>query len=310
MTRDELKKLIVGPIATVPTPFDDEYRVDFGRMAVATQYWVENGLVAGKAVIKVAAAMGEGPMLRDDEWPALLRTVVQNAGGKAAVVCGIHYKDTVRTIEDAKQAQDLGAIGLQISPPIFNDPNQDDILCYYEAISKAVDIGIMVYNTWWLSGGNVLPETILKMADFEHVVSIKWSVPEGQDYEDMRKFAHIFNVIDNSSSAPRCHKLGGRGYINLTADVHPAHDLKIWDLLESGQYDEAQALFDKVNKPLRELYAKCYRRSGGQARVKKGMFELIGIPMGASRPPSLPLNADELGELRDIMRSFGWKVVK
>ena len=264
MKREELKGLIVGPIATVPTPFDDDFEVDFGRMAAATQFWVESGLVVGKAVIKVAAAMGEGPMLSDNEWPYLLRTVVQAAGGKAAVMCGIHYKDTKRTVEDAKRARDLGAIGLQISPPIFNDPTQDDILRYYEAVSNAIDIGIMIYNTWWLGGGNVLPETLLKMADFEHVVAVKWSVPEDQDYEDMRQFAHIFNVIDNSSQAARCHKLGGRGYINLTAEIYPPHDLKIWELLENGQHDEAQALYDRVNNPLRELYAK--QISGGQAR--------------------------------------------
>ena len=306
MKREELKKLIVGPIATVPTPFDDDFEVDFGTMASATQFWVDSGLVAGKAVIKVAAAMGEGPMLSDAEWPPLLRTVVQAAGGKAAIVCGIHYKDTKRSIEDAKRAQDLGAIGLQISPPIFNNPTQDDILRYYEDISNAIDIGIMIYNTWWLSGGNVLPETLLKMADFEHIVSVKWSVPEDQGYDDMSKFGSMFNVIDNSSQPVRCHKLGGCGYINLTSEVYPPHDLRIWELLESHQYDEAQKLFDSVNNPLRELYAK--QISGGQARLKKGMMALMGMPMGASRPPSLPLSEDEMAELRQVLLSFGWPV--
>jgi 4-hydroxy-tetrahydrodipicolinate synthase len=252
--------------------------------------------------------MGEGPMLSDAEWPMLLRTVVQAAQGKAAIVCGIHYKDTKRSIEDAKRAQDLGAIGLQISPPIFNSPTQDDILRYYGDISDAIDIGIMIYNTWWLAGGNVLPETLLKMADFEQVVSVKWSVPEDQDYEDMGKFAHIFNVIDNSSQAVRCHKLGGRGYINVTAEVYPPHDLRIWELLESQQYDEAQELFDSVNNPLRDLYAKLDQRSGGQARMKKGMMALMGWPLGASRPPSLPLNEEEMSQARELLLGFGWPI--
>jgi len=306
MKREEIKKLIVGPIATVPTPFDDDFEVDFGRMAAATKFWIDSGLVAGKAVIKVAAAMGEGPMLSDDEWPHLLRTVVQAADDKAAIVCGIHYKDTKRSIEDSKRAQDLGAIGLQISPPIFNSPTQDDILRYYEDISNAIDIGIMIYNTWWLSSGNVLPETLLKMADFKHIVSVKWSVPEDQDYEDMSKFSDIFTVIDNSSQPVRCHKLGGRGYINLTSEVYPPHDLRLWELLESQQYDEAQELFDEVNNPLRELYAE--QISGGQARLKKGMMALMGMPVGDSRPPSMPLSDDEMAKLRQTLLSFGWPV--
>jgi 4-hydroxy-tetrahydrodipicolinate synthase len=310
MNREALKKWIQGPIATVPTPFDANYQVDYGRMAELTQWWVESGLVAGKAVIKVAAAMGEGPMLRDTEWPLLLRTVVQNAKGKASIVCGIHYKDTVRTIEDAKIAQDMGAIGLQISPPVFNLPTQDDLLHYFGDVSDAIDIGIMVYNTYWLGNGNVEPATIMKMADFEHVVAIKWGTAVDSDYDIMKEFSGIFNVIDNHSSAARCHKLGGRGYINLTAEVHPPHDLKIWELLESQQYEEAQKLYDKTDAPLRKFYAKLAEKSGGQARVKKGMMELMGHPMGASRPPSAPLSPAELAELREILLSFGWPVVK
>ena len=101
MKPERVKELFVGPVATVPTPFDDEFEVDHGRMAELTKWWVANGLVKGKAVIKVAAAMGEGPMLRDDELHTLLRTVVQAADDKAAIVLGLGYKDTKRTIEDA-----------------------------------------------------------------------------------------------------------------------------------------------------------------------------------------------------------------
>jgi 4-hydroxy-tetrahydrodipicolinate synthase len=237
-----------------------------------------------------------------------LRTVVQSAKGKAAVVCGIHYKDTVRTIEDAKLAQDMGAIGLQISPTIFNLPTQDDLLHYYSDVSDAVDIGIMVYNTHWLVGGNVEPATIVKMKDFEHIVAIKWSVPEGQNYDDMRLFSDTFNVIDNNSTPGQCYRLGGKGYINLTAEVYPPHDLKIQELLTAGKYDEAQALFDSTDKPLRAFYAKTSAKSGGQARVKKGMMEIMGHPMGASRPPSAPLSKEEMAELRQILMSFGWPV--
>ena len=34
MNREALKKLITGPVATVPTPFDDEFQIDYGRIRV------------------------------------------------------------------------------------------------------------------------------------------------------------------------------------------------------------------------------------------------------------------------------------
>jgi len=309
MNRKELRELIQGPIATVPTPFDDDFEVDFGRMHQLTQQWVDEGLVKGKAVIKVAAAMGEGPMLKDEEWPLLLRTVVQAADDKAAIVCGLHYKDTKRTIEDAKIAQDMGAIGLQICPPIFNLPSQDDLIDYYSDISDNIDIGIMVYCTQWMPGGRVEVDTILKMKDIPQVASIKWNPPPDAEYDEMEKFSEAFSVIDNGGSPIRCHQLGGRGYINLTAEGFPAHDLKIWELLESKQYDEAGKLLESVDGPLRAFSEKVDVRSGGQARVKKGIAELMGKSAGVSRPPSKPLAKEEMDELRELLVGFGWPVV-
>jgi dihydrodipicolinate synthase/N-acetylneuraminate lyase len=308
MHRNELKALIVGPVVTVPTPFDDRFDVDFGLMAERTRFWVASGLVAGKAVIKVAAAMGEGPMLREWEWPALLRATTRAAEGKAAIVCGIQHKDTLRTIEDIRQAQDLGAIGVQVAPPIFNDPTQDDILRFFDAISQAIDIGVIIYNQPWYPHGAILPETFMRMKDFEHIVAIKWATLPGVAYDEVARLTPIFNIIDNTLEPVRCHKLGGRGFITDTAMAYPAHDLRIWELMESGRHDEAQALYEPVNRTLREFYSKLAAESGGQGRLTKALMQVMGIPMGASRPPTLPLSAAQLAELRQILIGFGWPV--
>ena len=177
MNREELKKLIVGPIATVPTPFDADFQVDFGRMYELTQWWVENGLVKGKAVIKVAAAMGEGPQLDDWEWQRLLRTAVQAADGRATVMCGLHYKDTIRAVQDAKIAQDLGAVGLQVSAPSLNGPTQDDVVRHFDDVCAAVDIGVMAYVVNNMPGGTIYPETFRRMAGFDTMVALKWTPP-------------------------------------------------------------------------------------------------------------------------------------
>ena len=310
MQRDELRALIQGPIATVPTAFDDRYRLDLGRMADLAAWWVDQGLVAGTTVIKVAAAIGEGPDLADDEWPRLLQTVVDAAGGKAAVVCGLKAKNTLHTIDDAKRAGDLGAIAVQVDLPFFhNFPVQDDYVRFFTDISDAVEIGVMIYNTWWFACPSITAETMLRLADAERVVALKWTVPStgGPDYDDMRRFAHQVNVIDNSLQWVRCHRNGGRGYINATSHLYPPHELKTWALLEAGRYDEAQAQYDAVEAPLRVFMGKAAQRSGGY-RVHKGAMAVMGLPVGPPHPPTLPLDAGELAELRELMVGFGWPV--
>lgn len=309
MKRDELKSMMVGPVATVPTPFDNDFEVDYGLMAELTQWWVASGLVKGKSIIKVAAAMGEGPMLTEDEWPHLLRTTVQAANDKAAIVCGLHYKDTKGTIEDAKKAQDLGAIGLQVCPPIFNLPSQTDILDFYEDLSNAIDIGILVYVTKGMQCP-IYMETYREMVAFEHIVGVKWGAsPAAGDFEDIFELSDTFNIIINGSkSAPLGHRLGAKGYISRTADIYPPYDLKIWELIENEKYDDAQDLLDSVDNLIEPISNKVHNRTGGQGVVKKGMMAAMGNPCGASRPPSKAMTEEEISELREVFRSVGWPV--
>ena len=306
MKPEEVKELFVGPVGTVPTPFDSDFEIDHGRMAELTKWWVANGLVKRKAVIKVAAAMGEGPMLSDDELPALVRTVVQAGDDKAAIVSGLGYKDTKRTIEDAKRIQDMGAIALQVTPPIFNLPTQDDILRFYGDLSDAVDIGIMVYVTKSMYTP-IYMDTYRKMADFENVIAVKWGAVVGE-YEDIFELADRFNIIDNGIGPVGCHKLGGKGFITTTADIHPPHELRVWELCENKQYEEAQALSESVEGPLGKLFARVGERTGGQSVGKKGLMAAMGRPCGDSRPPSGAMNEEEMAELRGLLRGFGWPV--
>jgi 4-hydroxy-tetrahydrodipicolinate synthase len=308
MNRNELKKLIGGTIVTLPTAFDDDFRLDLGRQAELTHWWREQGLGTGINPLKVAAAMGEGPDMGNDEWPHLLRTVVNAAGSDAVIICGLQTKNTLHTIEDAKRAQDLGAVGLQIDLPVFHHSNQDDYVRFFTDISDAVDIGIMIYNTHGFGGvglPSISAETMLRLADAEHVVALKWDVPEGQDYDDMRKFAHIFNVIDNSNQPVRCHKNGGRGYISGTIAAYPKHDLEVWQMLEAGQYEKAQAQWDRVSEALGPVRTKIGRKSGGY-RFGKGLMAAVGQPVGPPRPPTLPMDEQEIAELKATLKTMGW----
>ena len=101
MDRQELRKLIQGPLCTLPTPFDDDFRIDHGRMRELVRWLISEGLGAANTVLKVAVIGGEGPTLTDDEWPALLRTVIQAADGKA------HVRPEHAGSIDAQQVREL-----------------------------------------------------------------------------------------------------------------------------------------------------------------------------------------------------------
>ena len=102
MNRTELKKIIRGVSMAVPTPFDSEYKLDLAVATDLTHFWLENGLGTDKSMIKLCSAWGQGPDISDEEWPNLVRTVVNAGGTGVNVMAGLKSKDTMRTIEDAK----------------------------------------------------------------------------------------------------------------------------------------------------------------------------------------------------------------
>ena len=306
--RKKVQTEIVGAIATIPTAFTKNYKVDYQQMYDATQVWIDSGLVAGKSVIKAVAAMGEGPQLTESEWITVIETVVKAAKNKVPVMAAIHYKDTIRTIQDANKAADVGTIALQISPPVFNQPSQDDMLRYFEAVSNNIETGILIYNTHWLTHGAIYPETFRKMRDFEKVVAIKWSPPTGVKYEEIFDLSDIFNIVDNSNQPVRCHQLGGKGFLSDGIDSYPPFFIGIWEMVKEGLYDKAQNEWDKVMIPFGKFSAKTTAINGGEGKIEKAMSEIMGLPMGPPRPPSLPLNANEMAELKSLMTSWGWPV--
>jgi hypothetical protein len=88
MNLDQLRLLIQGPLASLPTAFDAAY-------ALTTA----NGRSCSKQL---------------------------STRRMAPVVCGLRTKNTLHTIVDGRRAQDLGAVALQIDLPIFHHPTQDD----------------------------------------------------------------------------------------------------------------------------------------------------------------------------------------
>ncbi len=305
MNREELKQIIRGLSVAVPTPFDKDYRLDLAAATDLTQWWVSQGLGTSKSMIKLCSAWGQGPDLSDEEWPHLVRTVVNAGGPGVNVMCGLKSKDTLRTIEDAKIAQDMGANSLQIELPYNHAPNQDQYVKHFTMISDAIDIGIMIYNTYWFGVAPLEPETLHRLKDAEHVAAVKWNYPDPDGYDKMKEFSDTFNVIDNSGQHARCFRNGGAGIVSAFAPAYPAHDLKVYELLAAGKYDDAEALMDAEDAALGPVRAKISATGGGY-RMAKAMMNIVGHPSGPPRLPTEPVSDEHTADLRAAMEKLGW----
>lgn len=304
MNKCQLKSLIKGTLVVTPTPFDKNYQLDLVKTHDITQWWVDQGLGTANSPLKITAGGGECHNLTEHEWLQVLKVTVKAAGPNSIIMCGLKSKSTIHTIEDAKKAQDVGIIGLQIELPFYHHPNQDDYVRFFTDISDKIDIGIMIYNTHFYSAPSIKAETMLRLTNAEQVVAIKWNTPPNEDFNEMTKFSHAFNVINNGGDMIQFHKNGGKGTQSSIAAAYPKYALNLWSLLEAKRYEEA-IIELKKDTVLNEWRKKSALKSGGN-RHNKAYMAAVGKYIGQPRLPTLPIEEHEIKELQEIFKDFGW----
>ena len=307
MNIEAVKRTLCGPMIPVITNLKDDLSVDLEAIQFNVNYVVERGIVKGSGVLLAVGAGGDFPMLTVQERKDVARAIMDAADGRVPVLVGAQDTSPGVSLELAQFAQEIGAYGIQLAPPYYYHPSDEDVFRWFRSVHEATDgIALMVYNTWW-HGYNMSFEIIERLAELERVVSLKWSTPDGgRTYaKGVARFADRLAVVDNQGLQVLTHMLGGTGYITHLATVWPEHDLSIWDKMESGDYVGALSEFQRVNWPWLDFRVKMGGRTGGESHVVKAALELRGRPGGPCRPPARALNAEERAELREILIQIG-----
>lgn len=290
MDRELAIKRISGCFLAVPTLFNEDYSLNLGGMEQIIHFLVGNGLREGNATILVNGATGQFPLLSPDERKKTAETVVRAAAGRIGVIVGAQSCAAFESAEIARHAQDIGAAAIQVSPPFYFPPTDDDVYEHVAAIAKAApDMGIVFYNTWWLNYGISLG-MLARLSGIPQVVGVKWSSPNETEYQlAYLRFGRQLAVIDNKLLPVMSKLLGGAG-----ANLHPAMfwpewGARLWALLEAGEWSQAQEQVNRLLLPFYEVYGEAVRVCGGEGHVDKLALEAVGLPGGPSRPPMRPL---------------------
>jgi len=300
------KLVLRGVVVPAVTPCHEDNSVNYEGLRDNTACAVQDGIVTGRGVLLVVGGGGELPFLTHEERRKCIEVAVKAADGKVPVVGGVQDNGTAICIDLVKQAQDAGALGVQLGPPcLYDNHTEDDILRFYEAVAAEVEIAILAYNTWWTSL-NMTSDLLVKLAAIDNVVGAKWSSPAIYDYlRGYRLAANKLAMIDNQGMHVQAHVMGAVGFVSNTGDFWPQHDLELWDMLERREYEKVPEYLSKLSWPFYEFRGRISGRTGGEAAPKKATAELVGRAGGPPRPPTRPLTAEEREELRRIFVAGG-----
>lgn len=304
---------LCGCYITVPTMFSDEdLEIDQQAMRNHITFLLEGGFKTGNGVILTGGGAGDFSTMSFDERVMICETAVQAVEGRIPVILGAQTTNTRELIQLAKSAERIGAEYIQISPPYYFSSTEEDFYEYVVAASEAADVGIIVYNTHWTSSGVSL-DLAERLIELENVVGLKWSVPGFEFMAFDRclvRFANRVSVIDNQVTYVTSHMMGARGIELHPSNYWPQWGVKTWEMLEAGQYVEAQKEQARVVIPFYEVWEETDRFTSGDGHLDKLCLELIGLGSSRSRPPTRDIRPHFRDRVRQMLIQCGVPGVK
>jgi 4-hydroxy-tetrahydrodipicolinate synthase len=284
-----------GILTAMATPFDRAGAVDETATRALARFLLENGshgLVA-------AATTGESTTLDDDEHIGVLRTVVDEVGGEAPIICGTGTNDTRHTIELTKAAADAGAEAALVVTPYYNKPNPAGIRAHFEAVASAIpDLPLIVYNIPSRVIVNISPSELAGLAEIDNVVGVKQA-----NNDDLGPIEGMAVLAGNDDIFLKTLELGLAGGITVASHLVGPQMREIWDAVEAGDLERAREV-DAGIRPLFEALAVTTN-----PMPLKAALEMAGtIPSGTMRLPMVELDEAQRDVMRTALESVGLTV--
>jgi len=302
MDRPKTIRRLTGCYIALPTLFHDaDLELNLPGMRRHARFMVDGGLREGNACLLVCGAAGDFTVLSTDERVRIAEAVLEEVGDKVGIILGAQSTNFREVAALAKAAERLGAVAIQLSPPFYHRYTDGDLQDFFTAAAEAADVGVVIYTAYWVCPMSL--ELIARLVEHPNIVALKLAAPTPFDYEKgVRQFSQKLLVIDNQLMFVPSHMQGARGINTHPCNYWPQWGVKLWGLLESRKYVEAQEEINRVLVPYYDLAFEVERFTGGEGHLDRLCLELVGLDSSRSRPP--------LRDIRPLFRDKARKMLQ
>jgi 4-hydroxy-tetrahydrodipicolinate synthase len=286
--------LIVAPL----TPFTADLKVDETSLRRQIDYVVED--CAATMVVAAGVETQEYTYLSLEDRKALIRRTIEFVAGRVPVMVGVSHASFRTSIELANDAEKWGAGAVQLLAPLrpfAGPPTRDDLLAYFDAVSRETSLPITLYLNPGPGADVSIPDTIA-LAKLPRVQFIK------ESSRDLARVSRLIVEIDRAGHARyfttmqmllASLMLGGSGATMPPPGSEIArHIIQAFVAKDFERAAELQLQFALFP-------AKWMHR--GLAPAMKAAMNLIGVPAGAPYPPYAPLSAEETSALAALLKT-------
>jgi 4-hydroxy-tetrahydrodipicolinate synthase len=286
---------MLGHILTaIVTPFREDESIDFDAFQRLAGHLVEHGSDG----IVVAGTTGESPNLTDEERLDLFRAAIEAVGDRATVVAGTGTYSTLHSMHLSERAHELGADALLVVTPYYNKPPQRGIVAHFEAIARASDRPIVVYNIPSRVVVNIEPATISRLAEIETVTAVK------QAHDDVDQARHVVDTgldlyAGDDNLLQSFLEIGGIGGICVHAHVVGPRVAEQVAAMQDGDMARAREI-DRELSPVYDLL-----RIQTNPIAIKAALSLLGHRVGGHRLPLVAADPAEVEQVRGCLERLG-----
>ncbi len=288
---DKIWEMPDGVYTALVTPFRDG--------AVDRAAWprlVERQAAAGVAGVVPLGCTGEAATLTAAEQEWLVRTAVETAGGRCAVIAGAGTNATASTIAQTQAAADWGADAAMLITPYYNKPQQHGLIAHYRAVARAVPLPLMLYNVPGRTACNLLPATAAELAAEPGIVALKEASGNLDQIEQAIAQADLKVFSGDDGLNFQIFGLGGRGAVSVVSNLLPRSLARMWARWRDG--DVAAAW--RWSRRLAPVCRACFLETN-PAPVK-ALMALAGLCAGEPRLPVAAPAAATAARLHDFHR--------
>ncbi|MBU2946108.1 4-hydroxy-tetrahydrodipicolinate synthase [Zobellia uliginosa] len=289
-------KQIIGTGVALVTPFKEDLTIDVDALHRIVNYNVDGGI----DYLVVLGTTGESVTLTKAEKQLVIDTVTIANAGRLPLVVGVGGNNTVAVIDEL-QNLDLTNFDAVLSvSPYYNRPTQEGIYQHFKAIAKVSAKPIILYNVPGRTGSNMLPETVIRLAELDNIVAIKEASGNMVQIQELIKGCpKDFHVISGDDFTALVTVLaGGSGVISVLGQGLPS---EFSGMIRSGlerNVDEAYRQHYELQEGMGLIFEE-----GNPAGIKT-IFEVLGIAGAAVRLPLIEASDSLKNNIADFVKPF------
>ncbi len=255
-------------------------------------------LSAGVHGIVLGGTLGEASTLTKEEKGILLRKSKDLVKSKVPVLMNIAEQSTHGAIQAAKEAEDNGADGLMVLPPMRYKASDREVVAYFKSIAKSTPLPIMVYNNPVDYKIEVTLDMFESLLELDNVQAVKESTRDISNITRIKnRFGDRLKILCGVDTlALESLLMGAEGWVAGLVCAFPAETVAIYELQKAGRVKEAIEIY-RWFLPLLELDID------PQLVQNIKLAEVFtGIGSEYVREPRLPLSGERREEVITIIQ--------